>query len=165
MDNRIKRIGIGSGLLIAAAAVIYLATLGCCGLISSYRKPAGWASFADRLGLSAAEREAVAPLEKEFLAKKLTSCDALCAKRAQLIQLLKQPDPDRTTLALIVDEIGQEQISLEKATLDHLLALRSKLGPAPAQALTDLVAEQLRTACEMTACGSTPGCSIRKKQD
>ncbi len=157
-----KRIGIGVALATAVAGVAYLATLGCCHLVGFGGRQA---PLAEQLHLSLAQRRAIASLEKTFLAEKQASCGRLCEKRAQLIQLLRQPEPDRATLDVLVKEIGQEQASLEKATLNHLLAMRRYLEPPQLEKLNSLMTEQLRTACKLTACGSTPGCSISEKSN
>ena len=101
-------------------------------------------------------------MEDGFLTQKQASCEVLCAKRAQLIQLLKQTDPDRSAMLQLTEEIGQEQTALEKTTLEYLLAVNRRLEPQQRGKLTALVSEELRTACKMTACGMTRGCSIRK---
>ena len=103
------------------------------------------------------------PLQKEYLTKKQASCRILSAQRAQLIQLLTQPIPDRPLIFSLIDEIGQEQVVLEKATLEHLLALGQRLEPDQRQRLYRMVGDQLRTACELTACGMTSGCEVTKK--
>ena len=156
-----KRFLIGGFLLLGVCAVAYLATLGCCQLVSMEKKPIPLSRMLD---LTYQQRQEVAPLEKRFLAQKESSCAILCAKRAQMIQLLKGPEPDRSTLNVLTQEIGQEQTALEKATLEHMLALRQFLTPAQQQRLASLVEEQLRTACRLTACGVTPGCTISESQ-
>ena len=154
-----KRIVIGTVLFLGVAGVIYLATLGCCHLIGSCRaaKPV---LLSEQLGLTASQRQEIASLEKNFMAQKEASCQLLCAKRAQIIQILKQPDPDQGVLHNLVQEVGQEQMILEKATVDHLLAVREHLEPAQRQKLVDLMSSQLRAACQATACGTTSGCSV-----
>ena len=154
----LKRILIGSIGVIAIGGVAYLATLGCCQLMA-LGKPTG-PSLSDQLQLSKSQRQAVAPLEKQFLAQKQSSCQVLCQKRAQLIRLLEDPKPDPGVLGLLTEEIGKEQTALEKGTLDYLLTLRQYLDSDQSSKLVELVSEQLRTACQKTACGVTPGCFV-----
>ena len=156
-----KRLVVWAGILAAVAGVAYLATLGCCQLMAS--RAAG-VPLAQRLDLTPGQRVEVAKLDQEYLAQKQASCQVLCAKRAQVIQLLSQPDPDRTALAQVVQEIGQEQTLLERATLDHLLAVNRKLEPRQQEKLMTLVGEDLRTACKATACDMTPGCVAPKSE-
>ena len=99
-----KRFLIGAALFLGIAGVAYLATLGCCQMMSRGRSAVSWA---DRFDLSPDQRQAVAEADKQFLAQKEASCGVLCAKRAQLIELLKQPEPDRAALAQLTEEIGQ----------------------------------------------------------
>lgn len=154
-----KRIVVGLIGIVAVAGIAYFATLGCCQWVGFRRQ---LRPLADRLNLTSAQRQAVASLEKEFLARKGATCQTLCAKRAQLIQLLKQPEPDSFALRTVAEEIGREQTSLERATLDHLLALRQQLDPPQREKLIALVSDQLRTACNATACGITPGCALKE---
>jgi hypothetical protein len=65
-------------------------------------------------------------------------------------------------LAQLAEEIGQEQTALEKATLDHLLAVGRQLDPKQRERLMASVSEELRTACRMTACGMTEGCAMQE---
>ncbi|MBI1953567.1 MAG: periplasmic heavy metal sensor [Candidatus Omnitrophica bacterium] len=143
-------------LLVAGAG--YLASLGCCRLLGWHKKPV---SLMNGLGLSASQKKALAEAEKEFLRLKAESCGVLCAKRAQLIQLLKEPAPDRRTMDLVVEAIGRQQTALEKGTLQHLLAAREHLTPAQWNKLVDSVSDQLRQACRQTACGDSPGCALK----
>ncbi len=150
---------IGTAVVVGAVGgLVYLATIGCCQMMGWGNKKS--VSLTAQLGLSKSQRKEVAELEKNFLARKAASCDTLCAKRAQLIQLLQQENPDRETLNQLVGEIGMEQAALERATLEHLLAVREKLDPAQRATLAGRVTDQLRAACRATACGATSGCSV-----
>jgi len=153
-----KKWWMGLTIFALVAGVAYLATLGCCQLLGWRKRPV---SLMNGLGLTALQKRALAGSEKEFLQLKAASCEALCAKRAQLIQLLKEPAPDRRAMALVVEEIGREQTALEKGTLQHLLAAREQLTPAQWGKLADSVSDQLRLACRQTACGDTPGCALK----
>ena len=146
-------------LLVAVAGVAYLATLGCCRL---FIRTGRMASLTQQLNLSSEQQRMVGQMEKEFLTQKQASCQLLCAKRAQLIQLLKQPDPDRAAMTQLTEEIGQEQMALEKTTLEYLLAVNRHLSAPQKRKWMALVSEELRTACKMTACGMTPGCAVTK---
>ncbi len=148
--------------LVGIGGVAYLATLGCGQMLSRKTSPAGWV---ESLGLAPERREAVASAQKQFLAQKGESCGILCAKRAQIIQLLEAPDPDRAVLAQLAQEIGQEQTRLETATLDYLLAVNRQLEPPQRERLMASVSEELRTACKETACGMTPGCAVKEGQE
>lgn len=156
-----KRVLIVGAAFCAVAFVAYLATLGCCQLIGKMSRPT---SLSRQLQLTSAEREKVSSLEQEFLAIKAETCSRLCQKRAQLIQLLKSKEADVATSGVLAEEIGREQIALEKATLAHLLALRQVLSPAQVERLMGQMTEELRTACTMTACGMTPGCAVTEKK-
>lgn len=153
----LKRLFKGILLLAVIGAVAYLATVGCCHLM-------GWGkrslSLTAGLGLAAEQRTAVAALEKDFLARKQASCEILCAKRAQMIRQLRQEQPDRQVLIRLVDEIGTEQTALERATVDHLLQVTQKLDPAQRRIWIDRVTEQLRVACEATACSVAGRCAV-----
>ncbi len=145
--------------LVGIGGVAYWATLGCSQMLSRKASSAGWVK---NLALAPEQRQAVAAAQKQFMAQKQESCGILCAKRAQIIQLLKQPDPDRAALAQLAEEIGREQTALETATLDYLLAVSRQLEPPQRERLIASVSEELRTACRMTACGMTPGCTMKE---
>jgi Spy/CpxP family protein refolding chaperone len=149
--------------LVGVGSVGYLATLGCGQMLSRKRSPAGWVGS---LSLAPEQRQAVSAAEKQFLAQKSESCRILCAKRAQIIQMLKQSandlGRDRAALAQLAEEVGREQTALEMATLDYLLAVNRQLEPSQRERLMASVSEELRTACRMTACGMTEGCAMQE---
>ena len=155
-----KRFLMAAGISLGIAGVAYLTTLGCCRLMAG-SSAAGWT---ERIRLTPEQRRAVAEQERQFLARKQESCGILCAKRAQMIQLLKQTDPDQTALLQLAEEIGQEQTALEKATVEHLVAVSRHLEPEQRLRMMGLVSEDLRTACAATACGMGPGCSMKKEK-
>ena len=156
-----KRKLIVAVVLVGVVGVGYLAAVGSCQVMF---KRGQLVSLTQGLGLTPAQQSQVDDLQKEFLAQKKQSCELLCAKRAQLIQLLKEPSADRGALYTLVEEIGREQTALEKGTVEHLLAVRSKLEPEQRKRLTARVTDQLRLACQATACGSTPGCLVTDKK-
>ncbi len=128
-----------------------MSTVGCCHLMGKGgASSGGWTAG---FNLTPEQRQAVEAADKQFLARKEESCRILCTKRAQMIQILKQVEPDRAVLVQLAEEIGQEQTALEKATLDHLLAIGGQLDPKQRERLMASVSEELRTACRMTACG------------
>lgn len=155
-----KKILVLIGLFAAVAGVAYLATLGCGQVFRSARCGIPWS---ERLGLSGEQKRRVASLEKAFLRKTQAACGVLCAKRAQMIELLKKESPDRPALAALVEEIEAEQLAMEKASLDHVLAVASGLEPSERERYLAMVREELRTACKGTACGMGPGCAAKRK--
>jgi len=153
--KRLVRNTVGLGLV---AGVCYLAVIGFCNLVGIERRPT---SFTEGLHLSPDERIAVDRLTERYLATKQDACAVLCAKRAQLIRLIREEQPDIETMHRLVEEIAQVQMGLERATLEHLLAVGRLVGPRDRQQLIDRVTERLRMACRMTACGETPDCTLR----
>lgn len=154
-----KKLLVQVGLFAAVAAVAYLATLGCGQVFRNARCGVPWSQ---RLGLSGEQKERVAVLEKSFLRQSQAACGTLCAKRAQMIELLKKESPDRPALSALVEEIGAEQLAMEKASLDHVLAVASQLDPAARERYLAMVREDLRTACRGTACGMGANCMAKK---
>lgn len=150
-----KRIWVGIGLFAAVAGVAYLATVGCGELLRANRRSTSWT---ERLGLSGEQRGRVAALEKGFLSQSQATCGTLCAKRAQMITLLQQGTPDRAALSAVVEEIGAEQLAMERMTLDHVLAVASELEPPQRERYFAQVRGELRGACQGTACGAGPAC-------
>lgn len=150
-----KKILLQMALFGALAAVAYLATLGCGELLRTARRSS---PVSERLGLSGEERQRVASLERAFVSQSQATCGTLCAKRAQVIALLQQDPPDRAALSTLVEEIGAEQLAMEKATLDHVLAVGAELEPPQRQRYFAQVRGELRGACDGTACGAGAAC-------
>lgn len=145
----------------AVIGAVYLTTVVCCQRMGWGKRPV---SLTAQLALSGSQRQEVAKLEQAFLARKQASCETLCAKRAQMIQILQQENPDRSVLIRLTEEISTEQAALERATVDHLLAVREQLDPPQRERLMASVSEELRTACRMTACGMTEGCTMKGEE-
>mgnify|MGYP001561326719 CR=1 FL=1 len=156
-----KRIGWTVVVFGLVAGMVYLASLGCGHLMICSRRSV---SLSQRLGLTPQQRIQFEAREKEFLAQKDLACQRLCEKRAQLIQLMRTSEPDTMLMTSLTDQITREQTALERGTLEHLLALRSVLTPTQREKLTASIADQLRRACEMTACGKTSGCFVTQKK-
>ena len=156
-----KRLFVGVAFFGVVALVAYLSTLGCCQLMGKMRSSS---SIDRQMHLTPEQKQKVASMEQDFLLVKERTCGQLCAKRAQIIQLLKAKDPDPAVLNALAQEVGEEQIALEKATLSHIVALRQVLEPSQVEQLTARMTEELRTACGSTACGMTPGCTLKEKR-
>lgn len=152
-----KRILVVAAALAGAGVLIYLATLGCCQLLSGSAKPV---PLTQGLNLTPEQGQQVAGLRRDYLDRKAESCRTLCAKRAQMITLLRAADPDRGTLMTLIEEIGREQTALEKATVEHLLAVSRRLEPGQRKKLISRVTEELREACRQTACGAAGECFV-----
>lgn len=146
-------------ILLGIGTAAYWATIGCCRMMGMNSSRA---SLADGLGLTPEQSSQAAVLEKDFLARKNSSCRILCEKRAQLIRVIQEKEPDQALIDRLVEEISTEQMALEKATLTHLLALRKILEPAQRERLVARMSEQLRNACDMTACGASGSCSMKE---
>ena len=154
-----KRFIFGGLILGAIAGTAYLAALGSCRVLGVNRRKT---TMTQGLNLNSAQKEKITALKKEYLTRKQAGCETLCAKRAQLIQALKQEEPDPSVLNGIIEEIGREQIALEKATLDHLLAVSRSLDTARRERLIASMSEELRLACKATACGRHQDCLLRQ---
>lgn len=148
-----KRFWIAAVLLVLSGLAAYGMARGCCRFL--VRREGVNGMLLDRLSLTDDQRSAVAPVEADYMKKKKATCDLLCAKRAQLIQTIKQPEWDRDVLFQLVQEIGQEQTLFEQETIDYLTALNAHLDEPQKKRLKELVSEELRNACQSTACGRT----------
>ncbi len=146
-----KRFWIAAVLLALSGLAAYGLARGCCRFWA--KKEGVNEQILDRLALTSEQRLAVAPIEADYLKKKNATCELLCAKRAQLIQTMKQPEWDRDVLFQLVQEIGQEQTLFEQETIDYLTALNQYLDEPQKKRLRELVTAELRTACQATACG------------
>lgn len=153
----LKRLGLGVVVLGFLGGMVYLASLGCVHLWAEKNRPI---PLSKQLDLTAQQSAQFQAQEKNFMNQKELACEKLCEKRAQLIQAIRSNEPDTVLLTSLTEEIGREQMVLERATLEHLLALRSVLKPAQQKKLTTAISRQLREACKMTACGKTSGCHL-----
>ncbi len=145
--------------LLGIGTAAYWATISCCRMMGMN---SALVSLIDDLGLTPEQSSQAAVLEKDFLARKNASCQVLCEKRAQLIRVIQEKEPDQALIDRLVEEISAEQMALEKATLTHLLALQKILDPPQRERLAARMLEQLRNACDMTACGASGSCPVKK---
>jgi Spy/CpxP family protein refolding chaperone len=99
------------------------------------------------LGLTDAQSAEVDKLEKEFNARMQDSCDKHCGARFALGDELAKSTLDVIKARACVDRMVAAQADSERATLDHILAVRALLTPEQQQRYAKLVSQQVCYAC------------------
>ena len=96
-----------------------------------------------QLGLSAAQEQALEPLEQRFERRKADLSRAIRDANAQLARAIAEDQGDsprvRTAVASIHDLMGQ----LQNAALEHVFEMKAALTPAQYRRLIDLTARAL----------------------
>ncbi|MFQ6091566.1 MAG: Spy/CpxP family protein refolding chaperone [bacterium] len=68
---------------------------------------------------------------------------SLRAKRAELVRLLREPDPDRAEIDARLREIATLQADLERRVVDNLLKLKGVLTPEQREKLLSIIDHHL----------------------
>jgi hypothetical protein len=135
-------------LLPALAIIVVLATgvsFALARLTMTHRATAanlrdiGW--LKRELNLTDEQTAAITKLEAEFHAQLDKACADHCAARMTLGEELAKPDPAKCRAA--VEKMNAVQAESERATLEHILKVRSLLNEQQAQRYSVLVRDQV----------------------
>ncbi len=69
-------------------------------------------------------------------------CTRICKERADLIKMMKDPNPDRNAIERKIEQIGKMQIELEKQIAVHILDVTQKLPAEHRQAYIQTIERQ-----------------------
>ncbi len=95
------------------------------------------------LNLSEAQRRDVERLEKDFQARLNAYCATHCAARFALGDELMKPQPDPTKCKECVEKMNAAQAEAERATLQHILKVRSLLTDKQARRYAAIIHNQV----------------------
>ena len=135
-------------LLPALAIIVVLATGVSFGLMrwTMSRQPTatnlhdtGW--LKRELKLTDAQATAIGKLDAEFRTQLNVACAAHCAARTVLGDELTKPDAANCRAA--VEKMNAAQADSERATLEHILRVRSLLNEQQAQRYSTLIRDQV----------------------
>ena len=102
-----------------------------------------------KIGISREQWRQIEPHLAEFRKATRTICRDLSKKRAEMIDLLAQPQVDSEAIAAKREEILAEQRTMQQLVIDHLLSEKEALTPEQQKTFFDLFRRQ---------CGG-PGCA------
>jgi Spy/CpxP family protein refolding chaperone len=103
-----------------------------------------------RLGITADQTAKIRQQDSDFQKSEIQARAALEVKQIEMRDLLAAANPDRAAIDAKVQDVGAAQTALEKAAVDHGLAVRDILTAAQRQQL-----QQLRT--DGFQAGGAPG--------
>jgi hypothetical protein len=95
------------------------------------------------LKLSAAQAREVEKLETAFRAKLDAACAEHCAARMALGAEIAKPSPDIEKCRVHVEKMNALAAEAERATLDHILKVRSVLDEQQAQRYSSIIHDQV----------------------
>jgi Spy/CpxP family protein refolding chaperone len=93
-----------------------------------------------RLGITADQTAKIGQQDSDFEKSEIQARAALQVKQIEMRDLLAAANPDRAAIDAKVQDVGAAQTAVEKAAVDHGLAVRDILTPAQRQQL-----QQFRT--------------------
>jgi len=149
-----RKLLVGALLLLTVINVAGLMTMGYCRYRHSCQmsRPGG-RGVADIMGqpefmrgeLKLTDEQAAqwTPLREEFQANLARLRPALQAKRAELVQLVAAPQPDRARIDAVAAEIQALQAELQKECIQHLLHEKKILTPEQQRKFLDAVRARL----------------------
>lgn len=102
------------------------------------------------LGLSPAEAEALKKQDAAFRVEGDRLCMRICRGRMELLSLLEREGVPEEEVFRKIEEIGAQQVLIEKGIAAHILAVRERLTPDQSAAYLANVREQLRESIRQT---------------
>jgi len=102
------------------------------------------------------------PLREQFHAKLARLRPALQAKRAELVQLVAAPQPDRARIDAVAAEIQALQAELQKECIQHLLDEKKILTPEQQRKFLDTIRARLLEDESVSAAKPAPSSGDRR---
>jgi nickel and cobalt resistance protein CnrR len=96
-----------------------------------------------QLGLSPEEQKALEPIEIKFAKRKQNLSGEIRSANKELAEAIKQDQADSPRVSTAVKRIHRAQGELQKATLEHVFAMKVVLTPEQYQKLLNLTADEL----------------------
>ncbi|NCQ27994.1 MAG: hypothetical protein COW34_00570 [Armatimonadetes bacterium CG17_big_fil_post_rev_8_21_14_2_50_66_6] len=138
-----KRKAVLVGLVAACAAASFF---GSRALSEKLAPPPGGCSldcFGPQLALTSRQRRQCAASDKVFEQRRSALTVTLAERQAKLMEVLRKPDPGRAEVDRALDAVSEIQAALQRAVVDHLLALKSVLTADQQKALFDSLGRHL----------------------
>lgn len=99
-------------------------------------------ALSDKLGLTAEQREAITAMDVEFRREARETRGEIREKRARLIDLLREDDPDREAIDALVTELSSVQERMEHLVVDHIIEEKSVLTPEQGSVFLDIIEQR-----------------------
>jgi hypothetical protein len=97
----------------------------------------------DQLAITEEQNTALIPIEEKFATQEEELRAAIIAGNAELGRILREDREFSPRAAEIVDEIHKAQAKLQKATIDHVIEMKTVLSPEQFDQLLELAGESL----------------------
>jgi Spy/CpxP family protein refolding chaperone len=110
------------------------------------------ASLAQRLQLSAEQREAIEAVNTEFQRKRDEIRDRHREHRRELVELLQESPPDRERIDGKIEAISELQSQMQRLAVEHLLDVSAELDEQQREQLFELIDEAM---CPGSVMGGT----------
>jgi Spy/CpxP family protein refolding chaperone len=159
-----RKLTVGALLLLTVINVAGLLTMGYGRLRHAHQMPGpsvadivGQPDFMRReLGLSEQQAAQLAALREKFQVNLARLRPALQAKRAELVQLVAEAQPDRVRIDALMVELRSLQAELQNACVQQLLDEKSILTPEQQRKFLDAVRARLLEGGSNSAAKSAP---------
>ena len=109
-----------------------------------------------KVALDTAQRSRISALRAELLAERDEHARRIGDLRIQLASTILHESADQTHVETILREIASSQAAMQRAAVDHVLAVKAVLRPDQRPAFSEMVASHMRSAGPMQ-CGLGPG--------
>jgi Spy/CpxP family protein refolding chaperone len=99
-------------------------------------------------GLTAEQEASLKKMDASFRKDGDKLCMQICKGRLDLLNLIKEKNPNEARVHQKIEEIGQMQILLEKTIADHIIEVKKGLTPAQSEAYLDRVHQEITRSIE-----------------
>ncbi len=100
------------------------------------------------LGLTAEQETSLNKMDASFRKDGDKLCMQICKGRLDLLNLIKEKNPNEALVHQKIEEVGKLQILLEKTIADQILEVKKNLTPAQSEAYLDRVHKEISRSIE-----------------
>ncbi len=113
-----------------------------------------------KVPLDAAQRSRISALRAELVTERDVHARRIAGLRAQLATTILHEPADKARVESVLREIASSQGEMQRAAVDHVLAVQAVLRPDQRPAFAEMIASHMRSAGPMQ-CGLGPASGQR----
>jgi Spy/CpxP family protein refolding chaperone len=126
-----------------------------------------WCPLHRALGTTEEQWRTLEPVQRQYRAASQSVCGTVNSLRADMIDLLARPDPNRDSIRVKRDQIIDAQRKMQDLTIEHLLSEKQVLSAAQQDKLFSMMKRGDGCAARGTMLGlghGPGGCAMGKNQ-
>ena len=102
----------------------------------------------DDIQMSASQKEAMHAMAREYCRCRDAFSAQIDQKRLTLADMLLRPQPDPSSIDILLRDIAKLQTELEKKTIIHILDIKNRLAPEQQEQFIKPIVDEIRRRCQ-----------------